>query len=83
MNEYLPNATSDHTVCSRDRCFHLLAVTETSFVVSFEFIKYDLFDWYINVRGDEGDDEKEVPIASVPLTFQHGAEHLRARRDFG
>ena len=85
MNDYLPNATSDHTNCSRDRCFHLLAATGTSFAVSFELIKYDLLDWYIKVRVDEGDDEGEGPLqpAPVPLKFQHAAEHVRALRDFG
>ena len=27
MNDYLTNATRDHTHCSRDRCLHLLAAT--------------------------------------------------------
>ena len=36
----LVNATSDHTHCSRDRCFHLLTAAGLCVVVGFEFTKY-------------------------------------------
>ena len=52
-NNYLPNTTSDHRNCSCDCCFHLLAVTGTCFVVSFELTKY-LYHWFdrqLNIYG--------------------------------
>ena len=87
MNDYLPNATSNHINCSCNHCFHLLVATGTCFVIGFEFTKhlynrlirlFNLFDWYIKVHEGEGDEEEEEDegAAPVPLTFHQAAEHL-------